>query len=44
MIKFISCDQLEVGGSDSDYKVIMSRKELYSENDVKYININGIHL
>ena len=27
MIKFISCDQLEVGGSDSDYKVIMSRKD-----------------
>ena len=41
MIKFISCDQLEVGGSDSDYKVIMSRKEFYSENDVEDINSNG---
>ena len=40
MIRFISCDQLEVGGSDSDYKVIMNEKDFYSENDVEDINSN----
>jgi len=41
MIRFISCDQLEVGGSDSNYKVIMKKSEFYSENDVEDINSNG---
>jgi|TARA_R100001460_G_scaffold90649_1_gene132348 hypothetical protein len=40
MINFISCDQLEVGGSDSDYKVIMTEEEFYSDN-IENVNGNG---